>query len=449
MSGPKSVRYISLEEIIAICEGLIARYRALSTVWLKHLETVGLGEENDKALVGKVLVDLERILEKRDTSMLQKRMIEEEAWLEREVERRTEQKADRRRREENSARRRVSSAATVLKALNRKKQSVPVSVINILSDARDGRDVDKGALNFAISAAFEALAESETRELTDAQLTLAKALGADTGRQILSDWLATDAGEDAAAGTKLDKAMADMTVMFGDTAMTPFRKRSLVIAQEPDPARRALLMDSFTIELATFSRSEKEMDRLQKEAAVTLAHLRMAKKVFHEEIERIETAIVKRNAATLKQLVQNADSAYQNHFAIMARAARRRALLDALNKLGYAVEEGMETAFAEEGRVVLERVSRSGYGVEVSGLVANDKFQVRATRFGDTLADDAADLYHEQEWCSSFSDLRTLLGGMGDELVLERAMGVGETPLKSVPRRRRDQVAQPRAKTVD
>lgn len=109
----------------------------------------------------------------------------------------------------------------------------------------------------------------------------------------------------------------------------------------------------------------------------------------------------------------------------------------------------METIYARDGRLVLESANSSGYGLEIAGLIANDKFQVRATRFGDYEGSIATDLEHESSWCSTFSDLRVMLGEAGNEIMIEKALAVGEKPLKVVQRNRRTEAKRRVSRTLD
>ena len=88
----------------------------------------------------------------------------------------------------------------------------------------------------------------------------------------------------------------------------------------------------------------------------------------------------------------------------------------------------METAWANDGRVVVKKSSVPGYGIEVGGQAAR---QVRVVST-DANRDVSRDRDVESLWCGEFGQLQDLLASQGDELLIERALGVGAVPLKVV-----------------
>ncbi|MNR37777.1 hypothetical protein D3C85_1558270 [compost metagenome] len=69
--------------------------------------------------------------------------------------------------------------------------------------------------------------------------------------------------------------------------------------------------------------------------------------------------------------------------------------------------------------------------MELGGKADNGRLQVRAVALSRD-RDKQRDRDIETIWCSEFERLQTLLQDGGSELLIERAMGVGETPLKEV-----------------
>jgi hypothetical protein len=90
-----------------------------------------------------------------------------------------------------------------------------------------------------------------------------------------------------------------------------------------------------------------------------------------------------RNAATpadrLAALVEECRALVSAEAQRKAAQSRRDVILQGLAKLGYEVHEGMTTAWAKDGRVVLRKPSLPGYyGVEASGQAETSRLQVRA-----------------------------------------------------------------------
>ncbi|HBO9620681.1 TPA: hypothetical protein L5F74_003276 [Pseudomonas aeruginosa] len=114
-----------------------------------------------------------------------------------------------------------------------------------------------------------------------------------------------------------------------------------------------------------------------------------------------------------------------------AALARRQAVLQGLASLGYEVREGMATAWAQTGRVVLRKPATPGYGLEVGGKADNGRLQLRAVALNAN-RDSQRDRDIETLWCGEFQRLQALLAAQGGELSVERALGVGEVALKEI-----------------
>jgi len=133
--------------------------------------------------------------------------------------------------------------------------------------------------------------------------------------------------------------------------------------------------------------------------------------------------------ALLQALKSECEAALTAVLQAQAALARRQAMLEGLARLGYEVREGMATAWAESGKVVLRKSATPGYGVEVGGKADNGRLQVRAVAL-DPQRDKGRDRDIETIWCNEFQRLQALLKDSGGELLIERALGVGEVPLK-------------------
>jgi len=81
--------------------------------------------------------------------------------------------------------------------------------------------------------------------------------------------------------------------------------------------------------------------------------------------------------------------------------------------------------------VVLRKTATPGVGVEVGGNAESGRLQVRAVALSAD-HDARRDRDIETIWCGEFQRLQALLASRGDDLSIERALAVGEVPLKVV-----------------
>ncbi len=144
----------------------------------------------------------------------------------------------------------------------------------------------------------------------------------------------------------------------------------------------------------------------------------------------IDAALVQPATADTALLVQRAANLLARELRQRAVTSRRLAVLQGLASLGYEVAEGMATAWAKDGKVVLRRAASPGYGVEIFGGISDDRLQVRAVGLG--AHDGNHDRDAETIWCSEFERLRQIVAKSGGEVAVEKALAVGATPLKTI-----------------
>ncbi len=100
----------------------------------------------------------------------------------------------------------------------------------------------------------------------------------------------------------------------------------------------------------------------------------------------------------------------------------------------HEVREGMETAWASNGSVVLRSAQRPDYGVKLSGGAEGKPLQVRAIGFGQPGArrDVARDRDAEALWCSDFQGLEGEITAGGGSLSVDIAQPAGLIPIEIV-----------------
>jgi hypothetical protein len=149
--------------------------------------------------------------------------------------------------------------------------------------------------------------------------------------------------------------------------------------------------------------------------------------------KRLETAIASNDPDPAAELAREALDLVAAEMRARAAAARRRAIFTGLAALGYEVREGMATAWARDGRIVVRKPDAMDYGVELGAPEDMARLQVRVVKAEGASSDAARDRDAETTWCAEFERLRSLLAKQGAELSLERALDPGTQPVKIVP----------------
>jgi hypothetical protein len=429
MSGPKVVRVVTREEIIATCLGLIAALEASVEQWRR------VGERNDVVdatdiTQAKARIEAMRTLLAEDKfTELQKRVPAEIGFLasdtEQRIERATARAADARR----DGRRRISAASALAAALSAKGLSVPKELHRAESYSSDD-------LHAAMRRGIEMLTPApDSHAITDRQRDLASRLGDGEARSTLADWIAaqTASFEDDPAFLAIERRFEELRALDPEAAQ-PFSDR-IDRLQGETSGRRDLLIDSLKLDIADARASAMGRTKSIAEIRVIEAELRAARTTTAEaRLAEIATALSGRaDTSTLGSLITSCRETLDAIAKEQAEIHRRRAILSGLADLGYEVKQGMETAWIKDGRVVMKSSKSPGYGVEVGGDPAN-LMQVRTVGLQSGFAPRSTDMdiAAETEFCGDFKLLKARLEKDGDALSIVKAMGVGTTPVKTV-----------------
>jgi len=283
-------------------------------------------------------------------------------------------------------------------------------------------------MDSVLSRARKALLPVTTQDITPEQKALAQRLGLQETETSFETWKAKSAKPDArlqsvfvhlaeldalgfaAESGELETQLRSIQSM-DDNANRNMRLDTLILAvhKAKDVAvAKVKLLNQIELLAAELYATDGDSEMLGKLRSVTLA-------TSQEQIQAMvtlgQTEIAKLQEAT-------------------SVAARRKAVLEGLQKLGYQVHEGLSTIATDSGRLIARSPVNGNYGVElVTG--SNQKVQVRSIAF-DAARDSSQDVAEERRWCGDFSKLQAALQAGGCEVVVEKALGVGAVPIRVV-----------------
>lgn len=431
MSGPKVVRIVTAEELLALREAMLHRLDQAVARWQAQCERVG---ERDASAVAAVMARrqaLHALVADSDNTRYARLIEAEIAFLQADTRDREARAVDRAAAGRQQQRQQRDNAAAVLKTLQDRPVDADAGLLQALRALADGHP---GADAEAVLArAFALLSPPDAQAtLSEDQRALATALQTSAPTPTLADWAAgqrADSGREARL-LRVDRHIAELQVLQGAAAAAPYLDALHNAERETAPQRRNLLLDSLVLELAAasaaFAQRRMQLERLQ-DVASRLAALDPADQA--PLLAQVAACSTDTALPLLTALTLQCDTALASHQQALAAVSRRQAVLDGLASLGYEVREGMATAWQDNGAVVLKKAATPGYGVEVGGQADGGRLQVRAVALAAD-RDRSRDRDIETLWCGEFGRLQALLHGQGTELVVERALGVGEVPLK-------------------
>jgi len=432
MSGPKVVRIVTREEIIAICEAQLRQLDQAIAQWSAHGKKVG------ELLEAEVSATLERrralaSLLKEDAFVeLQKRVPGEIAYLKADAIRRERLSIEKAASARLRARQGQENGATLLKALKARGALIPTELLNQLESISRGDGAEN--VDALLAQGFNLLATERKSALTAEQRDLADRLAETNEEQNYEAWKARNKPRSSLdiLLDRVDTQIAEALAILGPEETGTYVRRLHTIENEPIDSRRALLLDSLIIDLSEATKAA----RTRSSAIEQLAEMEIQLQSFHSEASTsLQAQIAACNDATplstLEALFQECDALLKSELQHLAAQSRREVILQGLAQLGYEVHEGMATAWATDGRVVLRKASLPGYGVEIGGQAESSRLQVRAVALCSD-RDSSRDRDVETIWCGEFARLQQIVADNGNELAIERAMGIGQVPLKVV-----------------
>ncbi|MEN8503596.1 MULTISPECIES: hypothetical protein [Paraburkholderia] len=431
MSGPKVVRIVTREEVLAICEAHLHRLDQAIVAWTASGQRIGELSAEEIAATHERRKALAALIAKDAFMELQKKVPDEIAFLKADVARRqctavekAEQAAKRRRQGRDSA-------ATLMSALKSKGIVVPQELAFKLDLIASGKEVANA--DTLLAQGFGLLLPESSRTISEAQQKLASGLLGNDTPQNFGEWKATKISN----STKLlfdrvDRQVAEAQVFLDDAGIATFSDRLRAIEVETNEQRRNLLLDSLILDLASAVNAVRAhrsaIEDLQELAAEIGANASTEAKVLLARVEECGPAT---SLQTIVELAEECNNFVAQEQQRQAAHTRRDAILGGLVRLGYEVNDGMETAWARDGRVVVRNPALPGYGVEIGGQTQASRLQVRAVALTAD-RDRARDKDVETLWCGDFGRLQELLASEGNSLLIEREMGIGRVPLKVI-----------------
>ncbi|UZD97784.1 hypothetical protein LOY64_12560 [Pseudomonas corrugata] len=431
MSGPKVVRIVTREEIIAICEGHLQRLERAVDRWQTQATRLGELSEQERSAALERHARLHALLAEDRLAELQKAVPVELEHLRRDLEDREERAIIRAAERRQRDRRVQENAETLLDALQANPESVDQALLKSLSRLASGASREDAER--VLAEGFARLSKaSEKPTLSDTQRALAQQLKVDEPEVSLREWIAAqepDATRDVRL-LRIDRHIVELQLLQGAERAAPFLLALERAETETDAKRRNLLLDSLVLDLAAATRNYQRQRECLEQLQDLASEIETYTGIEHATLlEHIGACTTDTELSAMTGLIEQCKTLIAFHLQDQAALARREAVLGGLASLGYEVREGMATAWAETGKVVLRKTATPGYGVEVGGKADNGRLQVRAIALSSD-RDKARDRDIETIWCGEFQRLQALLKDKGSELLIERALSVGEVPLK-------------------
>lgn len=435
MSGPKIVRVVTREEVLAICNAHLRRLERAVVSWESTLRQFGVVDEAASAAVANRFKALEALLRADKFSEVQKSVPLEISFLEGEEERQRIKAIEARAEMLRRSRQLKRNAVVLLENLKTRGVAVDVAMKSRLKKIASGSLLGSPAES-SLGEAFRMLAApAAPTALTSSQRGIAARLMSGNEAQDFAKWQAASAILLETRAGSLEKRLAELSTFLGEAEVKQFSDRLSTIDDTEEDASRNLRIDSLVLDVSAAVLQARQNAVLIREGNEVLAELALRQEAAASNLatvrSRLTDALAKREVSSLHKLVEEGRAALAAAAAKQAADARRTAVLAGLQGLGYDVREGMSTAWEQKGRVVLRKLSQADYGVEISSAASGERMQVRAVAFSAN-RDLSRDSDVETAWCGDFGKLQSMLASQGGGIDIERSHAIGAMHLKAV-----------------
>ena len=235
-----------------------------------------------------------------------------------------------------------------------------------------------------------------------------------------------------AAGERVERLLVQLELLGESSQIAGFAQRLENLALMVDASQRRLLTDSLALEID----AALNADRVEQNRQASLAELEAELLIYQaappaliEQLQRLQSqpqALITEVAAEVRNWCDT-EARRQDGEQI------RSLVLGSLRELGYDVREGMATAWAEGGQLMLQKPGSSDYGVELQDV--NGRVRTQVVRFGDPATGTSKqqkqrDVEVEQQWCTAHSAVLKNLQDAGLEAKILASRRIGELPLE-------------------
>jgi len=432
MSGPKVIRIVTREERLAQSTAIAHRLQQALHRWRTAAQQAGELNAEELAQTLERHTQLAQALASDDFDRFNQAAGREVAFLESDLELRRQRAALRRAGELQAQLRGTQNARTLLQALESKGVALDAQLRRALELAAQGK-ASRQAAEAALASGFRRLSPGEQAPtLTPAQRQLAARLAEDGEDLSLAQWKAAQKPTADDPRVAAIARQLEMLRLLGAQAATVavFEQRLDQCLQAPAHGMVSMQLDSLMVELAQAVREVRALEAWIEEAVVLASEL-SALHCEHasQALTQLQSALAERDSPAIQRGLEVGRGVLAESAKVASAHARRTAVLQNLAQLGYAVHEGMETAWVEAGRIVVHKPSLDGYAVELSGAPDAQRLQVRTVALSED-RDTSRDTDAEHLWCGDFTSLKDQLARQGTNVSVEKALGVGSVPLK-------------------
>lgn len=433
MSGPKVVRIVTREEMEKRCQVQISRLE-------KAINKLKAFAEKQGGLDEKLAADLDaRLARFKNMDSSQYTQIENEIPAQikflktsrKKIEKAIEKKAA-------TSRRSYNNLLRIRKQLIEQCATEGIAVPEALNEAPSSLFISDEALekfrsliNQAQSKIFSQL-EQDKESLSEQQQELSQRLATNLQTLSFTRWRETiDSEQEPLQISRLNTLLSQLKVLEeDDDSFSGFITSVNELFENIVDPYITMRCDSLILELSEHIEQSKELAEQREVAeALLLETEEYISDANNQEYQSLKAELQSCNIETIASYIERATAFRDLVRDRFEGASRRRVMLQGLADLGYEVNENLETAWVEQGSLVVAKNEQDTYGIELVGNESLDRCQVRVV--GSKDRNQSSDKEAEETWCEDFAAMRKAALQNGSEISIQKSLLPGQSPLKA------------------
>lgn len=284
-------------------------------------------------------------------------------------------------------------------------------------------------VDYLYSLLKEASFDSQT--LTDEQKAIQKRLSSGDSLLSVQEWH-SNRPKVISRLKKLENVLKEMYISeISQNKIQEFMDRCAELDEEAP--NYDLLLDSLTIQVAEFSKNQLALREAKEELKTAIDQLESLE-LNLSFIDKWTVLLNSDNLDAIKDSLEKAQYLYAEISEKIIVEARQKAIKKALQDAGYEINNTMETAWVENGSLVVKKAKSSLYGVEFMSPKNLSRIQARVVADKNRNHERSQDLDKNQEetWCDEFHDIKAILENQNLSIVVDKAEEAGIVKLKEV-----------------
>ncbi|MEM1058357.1 MAG: hypothetical protein AAGK14_03835 [Verrucomicrobiota bacterium] len=264
-------------------------------------------------------------------------------------------------------------------------------------------------------------------------------------RQFLTTWQrsrSTDGEADAAWRQKLQKVFDQLAASDSSRDWSPWQRRLEGVIAQTDPGLRRSQYEGLVLEASAQVRQAERrrdwrvrLDSMLDELAPCRSETAGA---LRRELEQMTTSGPVPTSPRQANLRSRFQACLQEEREYRQRESRRRAIVESLRDIGYEPAAALETAWVEDGKLVVQKPAESEYAVEIKTDGDAQLLQTALVRWGGEgepgQQQRMRDQEQEEAWCREHAELLAKLEARGYANAFQFKLSPGEQAVRVLPR---------------